>query len=50
MEKVTPDYSKVDLTDEEIKAAIFEAKKKKFFSQKHENYWNERDPDKKVKK
>jgi hypothetical protein len=46
----TPDYSKVDLTDEEIKAALFEAQKVKFFRNKHAPYWNERDPDKKVKK
>jgi len=31
------------LTDEEIKAAIYEAKKKKYFHEKNFPYWNEQE-------
>ncbi len=46
----TPDYSTVKLTDEEIKAAIFEAQKEKFFREKHAPYWEKQEHHKKVKK
>jgi len=36
----TPDvYESIELTEEEIKAAIYEAKKKKYFHEKHKEYW-----------
>jgi hypothetical protein len=31
------------LTDEEVKAAIFEAKKKKYFHEKNFPYWDEQE-------
>jgi hypothetical protein len=34
---------KIVLTEQEIKEAIFEAKKKKFFHVEHEAYWNEQE-------
>lgn len=32
-------YDSVELTEEETKAAILEAKKKKYFHEKHKDYW-----------
>jgi len=31
----------VVLTDEEVKEAIIEAKKRKYFKEKHKDYWND---------
>lgn len=32
-------YEEVQLTEQEIKAAILEAKKKKWFKEKHSEHW-----------
>lgn len=32
-------YDEVHLTDEEIKEALLEGRKKKFFKEKHRDYW-----------
>lgn len=42
-------YEHIILTEEEIKAAIIEAKVKKYFHEKHKEYWQEKES-KKIKK
>ena len=37
------DYESIELTEEETKAAILEAKKKKYFHEKHREYWQEQE-------
>ena len=32
-------YEEIQLTEDELKLAILEGKKKKYFSQKHSQYW-----------
>lgn len=41
-------YESIELTDEELKAAILEGKKKKYFKEQHKDYWIEAEK-KKVK-
>lgn len=50
--KYDPFYEKIELTEEEVKDAIYEAKKSKFFREKHKNYWlsKERKPKEKAHK
>lgn len=36
-------YDHVHLTEDEVKAAIYEGKKKKYFAEKHANYWKEQE-------
>ena len=43
------EYEKIELTEEEIKEALFEGKKKKYFKEKHKNHWLD-DPDKNTTK
>lgn len=43
-------YDKIELTEEEIKAAILEGKKRKYFKEQHKDYWIEAEAKKKVKK
>ena len=33
----------IELTEDEIKAAILEGKRKKYFKLKHEDYWKEQE-------
>lgn len=42
MIKVKPErslYDDIELTEDEIHAALLEAKKKKYFHEKHKEYW-----------
>ncbi len=39
MKVSNPDIEKIELTEEEIKAAIYEAKVKKWFHEKSKDYW-----------
>jgi hypothetical protein len=34
-----PDYESIELTEEEIKAAIYEGKKRKYFHERNKDYW-----------
>jgi hypothetical protein len=43
-------YEKVELTEEEIKAAILEGKKKKYFHEKNKGYWEAQERPKKTEK
>ena len=36
------DFGKIELTDEEMKDAILEGKRKKYFRMKHGSYWQEK--------
>lgn len=42
-------YEGIELTDEEIKEALFEAKVKKYHREKHAAYWQEQEAKKKTK-
>jgi hypothetical protein len=42
-------YNIIELTEEEIKAAIYEAKKIKYFKLKNADYWQELELRKKIK-
>jgi hypothetical protein len=36
-------YESIELTEEEIREAIFEGKVKKYFREKHKQYWEEKE-------
>lgn len=36
-------YRDIELTHEEIEAAILEGKKRKYFREKHKDYWEEKE-------
>ena len=40
-------YDKIELTDEELKAAILEGKKKKYFHDKNKEHWQKLKKEKK---
>lgn len=43
-------YDSVELDDEELKAAILEGKKRKYFKTKHQDYWQKLESKKGKKK
>ncbi len=47
MKVFNPEIEKTELTDEEIKAAIYEAKVKKWFHERNKEQWKD-DPDNKT--
>jgi hypothetical protein len=36
-------YESIELTEEELEEAIFQGKVKKYFKEKHKDYWNEQE-------
>jgi cytochrome b subunit of formate dehydrogenase len=44
------DFNSIELTPEEIKEALYEGKKKKYFREKHAPYWQEQEKPKSKKK
>jgi hypothetical protein len=39
-------YSQITLTPEEVEEALHEARKRKYFKEKHRDYWNGKENDK----
>ena len=43
-------YDAVELTEDELKAAILEGKKRKYFREKHADYWQDQEKPTRKKK